>query len=176
MFEFFWWNTSLFSFYSHRQHCCLIRTMYTKKVKNLIWKWWDPLHWEVEQKRPWGGALMNAGSLDMMLKLDCCHHSRYDRLQLDIKYPINIWKIQLFDKTVLSRLPQTPISEHLKKHVQIMFTILGGWNTTLSVFILRDFCSLTTKLSMSQYVVILYKVFGKNNDGNWYSFCRSASG
>lgn len=30
----------------------------------------------------------------------------------------------------------------------------------LTVFILGDFCILTIKLSMSQYVVILYKIFG----------------
>lgn len=41
---------------------------------------------------------MNAGSLVLTLKLDSCHHSRYDRLKADIKHPTNIWKIKVFDK------------------------------------------------------------------------------
>lgn len=41
----------------------------------------------------------------------------------------------LINKTVVPRLPQTPISQHLNKHAQIMFTTFLECGTVLPMFI-----------------------------------------
>mgnify|MGYP001866046535 CR=1 FL=1 len=86
------WNI-LFSFYSCRQNCAAIRTMYMKRIRNQIWKQCVLLCYKKEFKC-WWGALLNTWSLGMMIKLDCCHPSTYIRYTLGIKHLTNVQKIK----------------------------------------------------------------------------------